>query len=151
MTNCEMCGAEGRSYLVQVEGVELNVCKKCTSFGKAVKRPRAAARKKAEKAVPKPQRKQKEIIQVITENFSRLIREKREKLGLKQKEFAKFLSERESVIHKMESGSYIPSLNLARKIEKQLGISLIEQKEIEPQNVKAKSASFTIGDVVKVR
>ena len=46
MTNCEMCGAEERTYPTLIEGVELRVCKRCSSFGKAVKRPaRARIRK----------------------------------------------------------------------------------------------------------
>ena len=42
-------------------------------------------------------------------DFPGLIRDKREKLGLKQEEFAKYLAVKESVIHKIESGSYVPS------------------------------------------
>ena len=84
-------------------------------------------------------------------NFPEKIREKREKLGLKQKEFAKFLAERESLVHKLESWEIMPSIELARKMERQLGIDLIEQKEISSQGMKAKTQAFTIGDVLKVK
>jgi putative transcription factor len=128
-----------------VEGVALNVCKKCSSFGKIIKKP--IIRKK-KITVKKPER---ELIQMIREDYSQIIRAKREKLGLKQKEFAKFLAEKESVIHKIESGTYRPSLELARKIEKQLGINLVEQREVEPHTLKTKTEEFTIGDIVKVK
>ncbi|MBN2368719.1 TIGR00270 family protein [Candidatus Woesearchaeota archaeon] len=147
MANCEMCGSEGPVLLSLIEGVELNVCKNCSAFGKIIRRRKAVSKKET---ISKPQ-KEREIIQVITEDYSFLIRNKREKLGLKQKEFAKFLAEKESLIHKMESGSYIPSLDLARKIERQLGITLVEQKEVQPQSLKTKSSAFTIGDVIKVK
>jgi putative transcription factor len=147
MTACEMCGTETKTVFALIEGVELKVCSNCASFGKIIKKP--VIKKK-----PSPQnfkRAEREIIQVIREDFSRLIRNKREKLGLKQKEFAKFLAEKESIIHQIESGNYTPSLELARKIERQLGINLVESKQIEPQNLKAKKETYTIGDILKIK
>ena len=143
---CEMCGSETKTVTALVEGAELRVCQKCSSFGKIVTKPKYVRR------IPvKPKQKEKEIIQVIVPEYSSLIREKREKMGLKQTEIAKFLSEKESIIHKMESGTYMPSIELAKKLEKQLGIKLIEEKELEPQNIKASSSTYTIGDMIKVK
>ena len=149
MTACEMCGTDASLVTALVEGVELKVCQKCTSYGTVVKRFEPRADRRRIKAAPPKQ--EKEIVQMICEEYSRLIKDKREKLGLKQDEFAKFLSEKESIIHKIESGTYTPSIDLARKIEKQLGISLIEEKEIESQTTKIKKESFTIGDVLKIK
>jgi putative transcription factor len=146
---CEMCGSETKTVFALVEGVELRVCQKCASFGKLVSKPRFSRKEPVKPA--KPKQKEKEIIEVIVPDYSTLIRVKREKMGLKQTEIAKFLSEKESIIHKMESGSYVPSIELAKKLEKQLGIKLIEEKEIEPQNTKASSNIYTIGDMIKVK
>jgi putative transcription factor len=148
MTSCEMCGKDEQTVLALIEGVELNVCEKCAAFGKPVKRP--LAKREIPKIERKPQQ-EREIIQIIKEDYSELIRNKREKMGLTQKDFSKFLSEKESLIHKIESGLYAPSIDLARKIEKQLGISLVEEKEVTPQHMKAKKDTFTIGDVIKVK
>ena len=147
MGNCEMCGSESNLTLALVEGVELKVCKNCSSFGKKINKPiiKTTLKKILQK---KPER---EIIQIIVNDFPRLIRKKREKMGLKQKEFAKFLAERESIVHKMESGTYTPSIELARKLEKQLGLILIEQKEVKPHNIKATTNKFTIGDIIKIK
>lgn len=144
MANCDMCGSEGKLFHVLIEGVELTVCKKCSSFGTIVKKPRFKKAKPVEKSGP-------EIIQLIRADFAKVIRTKREKLGLKQKEFAKFLSEKESIIHKIESGSYALPLALARKMEKQLSISLVEQHEISHSKVKTKKETVTIGDIIKVK
>jgi putative transcription factor len=146
--NCEMCGAQATTTAL-IEGVELNVCSKCAKFGNIVRK-RAQQLPKVT-LVSKPQKPDKEILQVIKDNYSIIIRQKRENLGLKQEEFAKLLAEKESLIHKIESGEYTPSLELARKIEKQLGIILIEQKEVSAQNLKAKDTTFTIGDIIKLR
>ncbi len=148
MTSCEMCGREENTTLAVVEGVELNVCEKCASFGKPVRKPAINKALVAKTQIKQPE---KEIIQTIREDYSELIRNKREKMGLTQKDFSKFLSEKESLIHKIESGMYPPPIDLARKIEKQLGISLIEEKEITQQHLKAKNETFTIGDVIKVK
>ena len=148
MSNCEMCGAEARLFPTLVEGVELLVCKNCSGFGKRIKKPMIKSSSIKRTVSTKLER---EIIQVIVNDYARLIRERREKMGLKQKEFAKFIAERESIIHKLESGTYKPSIELARKLEKQLGIRLIEEKEVRPQNIKASPATFTIGDIIKIK
>lgn len=147
MTGCEMCGRESELSQALIEGVELMVCGICISYGKAIKKPAPVIPKKP----LLPMEPQVEIIECVREEYPKLIREKREKLGLKQEEFAKFLSERLSLIHKIESGQYIPPITMARKIERQLCISLIETKQVEPQHAKAKHATFTIGDVVRVK
>ena len=54
------------------------------------------------------------------------IRNKRDELGLKQEDFAKMLNEKESIIHKLETGEFKPSLKLAKKLEKKFGLKLIE-------------------------
>jgi putative transcription factor len=143
-----MCGKDEPTIRALVEGVELNVCENCASFGKPVKR------HAVKKELPKLEKRimpEKEIIQAIREDYPEIIRKKREKMGLTQKDFSKFLSEKESLIHKIESGLYAPSIDLARKIEKQLGLSLVEEKEVIPQHIKAKKETFTIGDVIKVK
>jgi putative transcription factor len=150
MGACELCGKDERTVVAIIEGVELNVCQNCATFGKIIKKPILLKTKESISKAKQPVA-QRELIEVVKEDFSDQIRAKREKLGLKQKEFAKFLSEKESLIHKIESGSFIPSLELARKIEKQLGIVLVEQKEITPQHLTEKKETFTIGDILKVK
>ena len=146
MPACEMCGVEKKLLTVLIEGAELRVCKNCSSFGQVVKKPIIK-----KKQVVKEKKSELEIIQVIRNDYPKIIREKREKLGLKQKEFAKFLAERESLIHKIEAGSYAPSLKMARKMERQLSIKLVERKQIEPQKLETKTEKFTIGDMINVK
>lgn len=148
MGSCEMCGKEDNLVLALVEGVELNVCSKCASFGKIIKK---HIKKEIKKEIIKKPQPEREIIMVIREDFSNLIRNKREKMGLKQDEFAKFLNEKESVIQKIENGNYLPSIEMARKLEKQLNILLIEEKIVEPQHLKAKEDVLTIGDAINIK
>jgi len=94
----------------------------------------------------------KEVIFYLLNDFAEKIRSKREKLGLKQSEFAKKISEKESIIHKLETGEFKPSLELASKLEKVLNIKLIEEYEEEHlSHTKTDSTIATIGDLVKIK
>ena len=91
-------------------------------------------------------------IEVIVEDYAEKIRKAREKLGLKQKDFAKKISERASLVHNFETGKIEPSLKIAQKLEKMLKIKLIEEIEEKPEKIqKTKSEEFTVGDFIKVK
>ncbi|MBN2454843.1 TIGR00270 family protein [Candidatus Woesearchaeota archaeon] len=148
MALCEMCGKDEELVKASVEGVILNVCRNCGKFGKII-----AVLKPAPKAVKreKPKEAEKEVVESVVPGYSGLIKMKREKLGLKQEELAKRLSEKESLLHKIESGKTVPSITLAKKIEKFLKISLVEVKEEEALPLRGGKADVTLGDMVKIR
>ena len=151
--NCEMCGKEIESaFLTDVEGSTLKVCKQCSSFGKIIQRP--VPRKFTKRPFfSKPKPKKEEIVEDIVENYAELIRTSREKKGLTQKEFARKLFEKESIVQKMETGSYEPSISLARKLEKILKINLINEikEESKTEIPRTKSEGFTLGDFIKIK
>jgi len=150
MPSCEMCGAEGKLFRALIEGAQLNVCKKCASFGKIVEAPRVVVKK--ESAMQKPMPKRREIIQTIVPDCGRMIKERRERMGLTQEDFAKRLNEKESLIQKIESGKTQPSLALARKLESLLKMKLVEQIEDEGGVTEGiDSDVVTIGDVIKIK
>ncbi len=148
-----MCGSEEQLYVADIEGTRLNVCRKCANFGKIITPIRTApAIKKHKKIIKKEEEPEPEIIRMVARDFSRKIRNAREKLGLKQKEFAKNIKEKESVVHKMETGELAPSLKLAEKLEKILGIKLIEEYEEKHEKKAAtKAENLTIGDMIKIK
>lgn len=153
---CDMCGADSQLVLAEIEGVKLQVCITCARFGKVLKmipKPeikKKAAAKDAEKpeetaAPPEPE-------WVLVKDFAERIREKRESLGLKQKEFALKIAEKESLLHKIETGSFTPGIDLARKIERVLGITILEKTEqFEAELPKAKDSALTLGDIIAVK
>ena len=148
---CNMCGKEEILYTTLIEGVEINVCKECSKYGEVLRKVKAIVskkkKKKAEEEMPEI-----ETLQLITDDYSEKIRKKREQMGMKQKEFAKLVSEKESVIHKLETGIFEPSMELARKLERILKIRLIDEYKEEHKKSKAElSEGFTLGDMVKFR
>ncbi len=152
---CDMCGQELEVlFLTEIEGTKLNVCKNCSRYGKIIKsvseRVEQEKKKFAEKFT-KPS--QPELIEYIVPDYSRRVRAAREKLGMMQEAFAKKISEKESLLNKIERGSMEPSIPLAKKLEKILGIKLIDVYESGEEKPKARGASegLTIGDIIKVR
>lgn len=149
-----MCGKTSQSLIkVEIEGVVMNVCSFCSKFGKVIATPSKQEQKKLEikKLTPKPPQ-EIEITQKIKDNFAEIIRKKREQLGLKQEELAKMLAEKVSLLAKIEQGNIKPSLELAKKLEKRLNISIIEdieQTKIVSSN--EKTDTVTLGDIVKIK
>ena len=73
---------------------------------------------------------------------------------MSQEDFAKFLNERESIVAKWEQGSLRPRIDTARRLERKLGIRLVEKEEETSEDVdvpKVKKDEFTLGDFIKVR
>ena len=148
--NCDLCGkTETALNRAIIEGVQLDVCTECAKFGKviAIKRPNA---KEQIKQIAKQQEKE-ERIELLVENYAEIIKKKREEIGLTQKEFANRINEKESIMHKIETGSFEPQLGLAKKLERFLGVKLIERHEEKFENPKKKRIEgFTLGDFIMV-
>lgn len=156
MSTCDMCGREASLVKARVEGTVLDICESCARFGEIISRPpqsSSAMQKKQQIIQPI---KRREVVQLISSDFASKIKNAREKLGLNQEEFAKRLNEKWSLLQKIESGQFKPSITLAGKLEKLLRIRIIEQFD-EGGEVpfgdtnKKKSSEFTLGDFVKVR
>ena len=145
MTNCEICGEERDLVKAIVEGSLLDICNNCIKFGNAVV---VKEIKKEEKPVKKTVN---EVINIITPDYPKLIKEAREKLNLRQQELASKINEKESIIHKLETGSMQPTILIARKLEKTLNITLVELYQESHEGLNFKDDVITIGDLVKQR
>src|SRR3989344_4859125 len=145
MVCCDMCGRQGGLVTAEVEGVEMNVCQNCARYG--------TVRRKPDAVRVSPQKMHKEQPFRVTHHYAGVLRQAREKQGLSQEDFARFLQERESIIAKWEQGRMQPSVEVARRLEKTLGVMLVEE-ELEQAFVQEKipkGDGFTLGDFMKVR
>jgi len=145
---CDMCGSEGKLYQAVIEDAELNVCHECSKFGKVIG---VVKQNEVDNEAVKVSKEYKpEIMEMIVQDYAEKIRKKRGSLGLKQEEFAKNISEKESLIQKIEAGHFEPSIGLAKKIGKFLKIKLTEEyEEKHEKQVQSKTDSFTLGDFIK--
>ena len=122
---CEICGFSGNLNKATVEGIKMQLCDKCMKYGK-----------KVYDEVPVSDnitRKQRAFNSFETleetpfvNNLEKLVKQNREKLNLKQSELAQKISEKESVIHQIESGTLEPNVRAIKKLEKFFKIKLID-------------------------
>ncbi len=155
MSLCEMCGKEAQLVSADVERVELKLCSGCVKYGVIKNKSGVSSsgfRVGSSSPVKlKPIKSEGPQLKVIDE-FAFLIRSAREKRGMTQEDFAKFLNEKVSILAKWEQGSLKPSIGWAQKIGKILSLNLVEKDEAGDVDIKkTKSDEFTLADFVKVR
>lgn len=151
---CEMCGKTAERLIqIKLEGSILQVCSNCSKYGNQFQRPRFKRRKSIKID-------ENENI-VIVDNFSKIIETARQNKGIKQEDFAKQIKEKESLIHNIETGHIKPSISLAKKIGKALGVNLLDEIKEEKLNfdsdfnrenkrkANSQSGALTIGDILK--
>jgi len=153
MALCDMCGRDAPLFKTEIEETILNVCGKCSKHGKVLKKIKTKIEKKKEQKQIKSFEEKPETEEFVVTNYSKKIREARNKLGKTQKEFALMLNEKESILQKLETGSFEPPILMAKRFEKILGIKLVETIDIgkETPKQKEKTGNLTIGDLIKIK
>jgi putative transcription factor len=159
---CELCGKEqDRTTSVQIEGTVLRVCKECARFGDAVKAGAKTTGAQAQTVIAarleNRERRMKsrdvystgEEVSELAEDFPHRIREARENLGWKQEELALKMSEKISVIMKVERGDMRPNDALIKKFEKTLGIALMEKVPLIKPEKAGVNKTLTLADFIK--
>jgi putative transcription factor len=156
---CELCGAKirGPSRTVRIEGAELEVCAQCAKYGTEVQKPRKAAPGRAVSApsARAPARKRRDVFDFmegeIVENYGVKIRDARMERGWSQKDLAMEMKEKELLIKKIEKEDLIPEDDVRIKIEKTLGIRLIDTAEEEEESRRKSRIVPTMGDVISIK
>ncbi len=141
--NCELCGnVMDRYHEVIIDGVTMKVCHDCAKYGKEVnKKPVAVQREQIPQTVqkknfihvpppPPPRRKaagNPEDTEEPIIDFGKSIKKRREEMGLSQEELANKLQEKKNLVAKIEREEIKPDKQTARKIEKLMGIKILEK------------------------
>ncbi len=165
---CEMCGEtiRGAPKLVRVEGAELQVCMKCGKFGTEVQQIRrtdlrAPQKGPAVRPAPSPAggapqvRYKRDMFDFmegeIVDDYAVRIRHAREEKGLSQKDLAMQMKEKEHLIRKIENSELIPEDDVRKKLEKALGIRLIDSMVSEDEKKVQSTLAPTLGDLTVIR
>lgn len=126
MTDCEICGKSTKKLTeITVDSAKFKVCEVCKSFGPAVRRAAVVSKKLVDKT---PYMYQPGPDYELNPEFAKIIKDARAKCNMSQEDLAKVLNEKESVIHRLETGKLNPGLGLARKLERFLRIKLVEME-----------------------
>jgi len=169
---CEMCGRpiERRiSKIVFIEGAKLVLCPAC--YAKMGKRSISAEIKEyaptlkrrltpqstafTRRSSPRRSRNVELDNYEVVPDFAERVRTARERLGWSQRTLAESVRESENVIKRIESGRLVPSIDLAKKLEKVLGIRLLEPivefESLFTSQTRQRIKELTLGDIVRIR
>ncbi|MFH1306962.1 MAG: multiprotein bridging factor aMBF1 [Candidatus Micrarchaeota archaeon] len=153
---CEICGADEGEYISLIEGARMNVCRTCSRMGKILKYPTAPAPKSELPTRPSPSSTKTESEFELVEGFGSKMKNARMKMKLPLAVLAEKLAEKESFLDRIEKEKTHPSPSLARKIEKELGITLIEESSPSSSAAageilkKSSSRGTTLGDILEI-
>ncbi|MDD2655086.1 MAG: multiprotein-bridging factor 1 family protein [Candidatus ainarchaeum sp.] len=149
MVDCDICGRKGVAFIIAVEGAKMAVCPRCAYHGKILHsleggEAEQEAPAKIDYSTPRQFRVEDEIV----DGYGRKIRRAREAVkiayeevneyGKKEKkarvmtidELARKVNEKASWLDRVENERMEPTLEEAKKLEKALGIKLVEKVEV---------------------
>ena len=160
---CELCGRECKGCKEAIiDGAKMYVCPDCIKYAEdgvqqeePVSRgnikpipthrpPTYRPRKTPQKDIYKSMEKE------LVSNWNHLIETARKKKGLTREELGFKIGERTVTIAKIENGDLRPSDQMITKLEKELGISLLEEvKEAPTVKQTSPQMKYTLGDFIK--
>jgi len=162
---CEVCGRRitGKTYKAIIEGARLVVCSDCATLGsiswelETPKSAKPATKRKPVKPKTKSSTKPQSPLEAaleLVEDFGTRIRQARETQGLSHEDLGRKISEKVSVIKKLEGHKMRPDNKLAEKLQHTLKIKLlvpVTEKKFPKELLTAASPSktITLGDLIK--
>jgi putative transcription factor len=153
----------GPPFKAMIEGAKMLVCGECAKLGAVSWEAKTEPRmKKVQRRLPQPMvapRKQPSLtieasFEVI-DDFGAKIRQAREKLGLSHEDLGKKISEKVSVLRKIEIGKMAPDNLLTEKLQHALKIKLMvpvsEPKVPAKALATSRPSAPTLGDIAMVK
>ena len=153
---CELCGKDCFDCKpAAVDGVRMMLCPGCMKYGEGVKetaKPSTILHKPPLDRIRK--HKVKDVYEGMNKElvtgWNELIKSARTKKGLSREELGFKIGERTVTISKIENGDLRPSDEVVKKLEKELGISLVEEiRNIGAASSDSRSQGLTLGDFLK--
>jgi putative transcription factor len=150
---CELCGKNTlEGFRVRVEGVIVSSCPECSKHGKVVStvdKPERKADKRPSEVV-----ESFEVEVGVAEDYAKIVRKAREKRGWTQEELGAGVNEPHSTIARIEHGRLEPSIDMAKKLERKLGVKLLVDAGVDdagPIKQAGEVRDLTLGDMIVVR
>ncbi len=142
---CEICGKRDAVCFVHIEGAKMNACAGCAHGGKILYY--FDSEEKEISPLPAMTRTEEEIV----DGYWKIIRDARTNAGLTIEALGLKINETANYLEHVEKG-LLPSLALARKLEKFLKIKLISKEQNElTKGEKYKKHELTLFDVAEIK
>ncbi len=135
--------------VVSVEGAKLVACGGCARGKKILYY--LEDREPLSAPMEMPRRRVEEAEEIV-EDYAQRIRSARQKIGLPIAVVAEKINEMESYLERIERGKVVPTFSVAKKLERELSIKLIEKVEASVAPTATKSKKFsepTLGDMLE--
>ncbi|MCK4365902.1 MAG: TIGR00270 family protein [Thermoplasmatales archaeon] len=153
---CELCGSVCDCRPATIDGVRMMLCPGCMRHGTSIKtspEPSAGVKKPILERIRKPAVKDvyKDMDKELVSGWNDLIKNARKKKRLSREELGFKIGERTVTISKIENGDLRPSDKMVKKLEKELGIFLIEEvSSVSSISTGSRSGDgLTLGDFIK--
>jgi len=161
---CEVCGRRiiGPPYKAMIEGAKMLVCGECAKLGSVYWEAKTEPRmKKVSRRLPQPvlaPRRQPSLAVEesleLTADFRVKVRQAREKLGMNHEDLGKKISEKVSVLRKIESGKMTPDNQLTEKLQHALKIKLmvpVSEPRVPSALASSRPSAPTLGDIAAMK
>ena len=165
MPQCEMCGKAVGTRRYMVEGTVMNLGLECAKYGTPLDAPapvgtqasmQQGLERREQRMTSRNVYDQGDSAVYMVEDYGPRIHKARESKGLSHEQLGNKVSARVPELKHIEAGKLRPSDAVAKKIERELGITLYEKAEGPPpvvSGVKKPAAGggsgLTIGDLLK--
>ncbi|MFO7793620.1 MAG: multiprotein bridging factor aMBF1 [Candidatus Nanohaloarchaea archaeon] len=148
MPSCQLCGKDSdKLQKTKIEGATLKVCDSCSDMGEKVEQPKKKTKKAKKKKTYRPK-----DTQVLANDYGTRVKEAREDRKLSINELADSLNEKASLIKKIEREDLKPEKSLAKKLSKELEVTLYVNPEVSDHSVESgDDRKATLGDVADVK
>jgi len=153
--NCEICDKRMQNPVrIKLEGAVVNVCESCAKLGEKIEMPKSVASMSDKAVIFAPKHRELELSREdIVENYAILVKNARERHGLTQEALASKILEKEFIIHRIEQNRMQPTIEIAKKLQRALGIQLITmvaENSVETGG-SLDASGATLADFIKVK
>jgi len=124
--SCDICGRPDARAVILIEGAKMVACGGCMRNAKILYRLDEPGEEGGVRMKPVARGPLEESMEIV-EDCARRVKNARDKAGLKLAVIAEKINEKESYLDAIENGRMAPTLEVARKLEHELGIKLTEK------------------------
>ncbi len=145
---CDMCGKPNALFVIRIEGTMINACSSCRDMGTFIRKIETEPLGRTFKQIDDTP----EMIETVREETPKILRTYREKIGKTVEDFSQQLNIKASTYQHYESGSKLPDIETARKLERVIKQKLVVYLKMGKINLERdETEEMTLSHFIKKR